>query len=191
MYSVPTNIQIGDKSMTIRNQGDYRMVIDCFNILQDLSLSQQERILFCLGVFYNIDDLSELNDIDITEAANKMFEFFNCGSLESPGLKTKHKLIDWEKDEQLICSAINAVVHTEIRLMPYVHWWTFMSYYNAIGESALSTVVTIRNKIATNKKLEKYEQKFRAENPQYFNIDMRTIEQKDTEAIIMSMWNKG
>jgi hypothetical protein len=38
----------------------------------------------------------------------------------------------------------------------------------AIGDGALATVVGIRDKIARGKKLEKYEQDFKRDNPQYF-----------------------
>ena len=100
------------------------------------------------------------------------------------------KTIDWEKDSQLISSAVNKVAGQEVRAVEYMHWWTFMGYFNAIGESALSTVVGIRNKIAKGKKLEKYEMEFRRDNPQYFIWDMRTIQQKEEDELINQLWNK-
>lgn len=66
-----------------------------------------------------------------------------------------------------------------------------MGYFNAVGESALSTVVSIRSKIAKGKKLEKYEQEFRKENPQYFTWDMRTLKQKEEDELLNQLWNKG
>ena len=106
-----------------------------------------------------------------------MFDFFNCGRSQSIGKKMNHKLIDWEQDSQIICSAINKVANKEVRAEPYIHWWTFMGYYSAVGESLLSTIVSIRDKIVRGKKLEKHERIFRQENPEYFiwNISSSVI----------------
>lgn len=191
MYELPTSIFLNDSEFTIRNKGDFRMVLDCFTAIQDISLSQQERTLAALIIFFDgmndIEDLEQLGDLK--EAVHQMTIFFNCGQEESPGYRSNYKLIDWSKDEILVTSAINKVAGKEIRLEPYVHWWTFMGYYMAVGESSLSTVVSIRNKIAKGKKLEKYETEFRRTNPQYFNWDMRSVEDREMEAQIRDMWN--
>ena len=66
-----------------------------------------------------------------------------------------------------------------------------MGYYISIGESVLSTVVGIRHKIATGKKLEKYEKDFKKDNPNYFNFDYRTSEQREEDAKFRAMWEGG
>ena len=35
MYEIPTTIQLNGQSYPIRDQGDYRMVLDCFVALND------------------------------------------------------------------------------------------------------------------------------------------------------------
>lgn len=191
MYELPTKIKVKDKSWTIRNRGDFRVVLDCFTALNDIELSKQERIIACLAIF--LEDVTCIEDVykipDLEEVCKQMMLFFNCGQEES-GRKLSYRLIDWKRDESLICSAINNVANKEIRLEPYIHWWTFMGYYMAVGESSLATVVSIRSKQSKNKKLEKHEKQFIAENPQYFNWDRRTIEAIDEENLIMSMWNQ-
>ena len=102
-----------------------------------------------------------------------------------------YKLIDWQRDELLIVSAINNVANKEVRAEKYIHWWTFMSYYTAIGNCTLSHIVSIRDKIARHKKLEKHEREFRVENPQYFNWDNRLIDQKEADELVHELWNKG
>ena len=144
-------------------------------------------------IFY--EDIEELEDLeklgDLEEAVHQMALFFNCGKEDDQGAKSPYKLLDWDKDEMLIVSAVNNVAKKEIRLEPYVHWWTFMAYYMAIGESSLSTVVNIRNKIVKGKKLENYEKEFKRNNAQYFSWDMRSAETKELEKEIMGLWNKS
>ena len=196
MYSLPTKIKIRDNEFRIRNDGDYRMVLDCFSALQDAELTKDERVISCLIIFYN--DIQCLEDVYtlfydeemMSTAIKEMFNFFNCGQ-ENVGSNQQYQLIDWEKDSQIVCSAINNVAKIEIRSLEYCHWWTFMGYYVSIGDSVLSMIVGIRYKIATGKKLEKYEKDFRKDNPQYFMVDYRTVEQKDEDARIRAMFNGG
>ena len=194
MYQLPTSINIGGKEFRIRNKGDYRMVLDCMLALEDVELDEVERLTSCLIIFYedinNYEELEKLPDIEV--AAKEMIRFFNLGRDDKPGLKTNYNLIDYEKDEQLICSAVNNVAGLEIRTVPYCHWWTFMGYYMAIGESTLATIVGIRYKIASHQKLEKYEIKFKNENPQYFNMDYRSISDRQlSEEFLREVWNQN
>lgn len=193
MYDIPVSVQVGDKQYNIRNKGDFRMVLDCFVALDDEQLTEQERVLACVIIFYedmhSVEDTNKFSDYNT--AVTEMFKFFNCGQEESPGASTNYKLIDWQTDSQLISSAINQVAGKEIRAEKYIHWWTFMGYYLAVGESALSTVVNIRSKIVKGKKLEKYEQEFRKNNPQYFSWKSKTVSQREQDDLARSLWNSG
>ena len=162
MYDLPVDVTIKDRQYQITNKGDYRVILDCFSALSDEELSEDERVLASLLIFYNeFTDLEEIpRDEDILkDLILGMYNFFNCGQ-EDVGASTGHKLIDWEDDSLIITAAINNVAHTEIRSLPYLHWWTFMGYYMSIGESVLSTVVSIRNKLTKGKSLEKWEKDF-------------------------------
>lgn len=190
MYNLPIEIAINNQRYKITNNGDYRMVIDCFSALNDIELSEEYRVCASLIIFYedinSIEDIEEKFGDDVIVAVEEMYKFFNCNNA---GHKVNYRLLDWDKDEQMICSAINNVANTEIRALPYLHWWTFMGYYTSVGESVFSTVVGIREKIVKHKKLEKYEREFRYNNPHYFDWNSKTLEQQEVEKEVMSMWN--
>ena len=196
MFELPTSITIDGDNYPIRNQGDFRMVLDCFRCLQDIELTEQERILVALCIFYEdvagVEYVQEVFNTDskLAAAVEEMYNFFNCGQ-ESVGAARNHKLIDWEKDSQVIVSAINNVAKKEIRAETYIHWWTFMGYYLAIGECPLSTIVSIRDKIVRGKKLEKWEQDFKLNNPEYFNWNFKSVEEEELDNYIRELWNKG
>lgn len=193
MFEIPISLEVGGEQLSIRNNGDYRVVLDCFSALNDVELTKEERVYSALIIFYEkfntLEDLTAFPNLN--EAVKQMYWFFNCGDDKGVGAKKHRKLIDWEGDSQLIASAVNKVANTEIRALPYLHWWTFMGYYLAIGESPLATIVGIRSKISENKKLEKYEQKFKNDNPQYFVWDSKSIEEKEAEEELDSLWNSG
>ena len=192
MYEIPTTIEINGREFPIRCKGDYRMVLDCFSCLNDIELSEQERNYACLIIFYeDFDDIMDFAKLDkdtINALVKEMYAFFECN--ENPMHQMPYKTIDWDKDSQMIASAVNKVAQTEVRATEYLHWWTFLGYFSEVGESVLSTVVGIRDKIKRNKKLEKHEKEFKARNPHYFIWDSRTLEQKQDDDDILAMWNK-
>lgn len=193
MYRLPTEVIVDDLEFNIRERGDFRMVLDCFKALQDEELSEDYRVLASLLIFYN--ELNDLNDVKecepyLTDLVKEMYKFINGGENESPGAERDVSLIDWEQDSQLVCAAINNVANQEIRSVEYLHWWTFLGYYMSIGQSVLSTVVGIRDKIAHHKKLEDWEKEFRRNNPKYF-VWRQTAKEQDLNALVRDIWNKG
>lgn len=195
MYTLPTYVTTKDgRQFNITDNGDYRVVLKCFSACADDELaSEEEQILACLLIFYdNINEYDDLLNYDkdtLTELAKLMFEFFNCGKVNETNTRHHPKLIDWEDDELLIMAGINSVAGTEVRALPYLHWWTFMGYYMSIGEGVLATVVSIRSKIAKGKKLENYERDFRNDNPQYFALKQRkSKEEQQLEDYVMNLW---
>ena len=194
MYSLPIAVELNGASFGIRDKGDFRMVLDCFSALNDEELTAQERVWASLIIFYeDFDDLEDLakDDLDLVSLQQEMFKFFNGGEDSVTSNTEGHNLIDWDKDSNLICSAVNNVAHTEVRALDYLHWWTFMGYYMAVGECPLSHIIGIRHKIANSEKLEKYEQKFIQDNPDYFTMDYRTAEQKEIDEYVQNLWSKG
>lgn len=192
MFEIPTTINVDGIEYSIRNNGDFRMVLDCFLALGDEDLNQQERLFASLIIFY--ENFNSIEDIynqtqNIEELVRKMYDFFNCGSATPLGTKTNYKLVDWEQDAQIICAAVNKVAGKEIRFEPYVHWWTFMGYYTAVGNSLLSTIITIRDKIVRGRKLEKHEQEFRRDNPQYFTWNSKSVDDKEADKLVKEIWN--
>lgn len=192
MYTIPTSIDVDGRVYRIRNNGDFRVILDCFQALGDVELTATERLLAALIIFYedfnSIEDVS--NDENLSKLVTEMYKFFNCNS-DVQGAKAKRRLVDWEADSQLICSAINKIANKEIRAEPYVHWWTFMGYYTAIDDSPISTIIRIRDKIANGKKLEKHEREYRASNPQYFIWNSKTVEESEAEKLVREMWDNG
>ena len=193
MYRLPTKVVVDDRQFNIRDCGDFRMVLDCFKALQDEELSEDYRVLASLLIFYN-----ELNDFDdlrqyepqVQKLVEEMYRFINGGEANSPGAERDVTLVDWEQDSQIVCAAINNVAKQEIRSVEYLHWWTFLGYYMSIGESVLSTVVSIRDKVAHHKKLEKWEKDFKKDNPKYF-VWRQTAKEQDLNNLVRDIWNKG
>lgn len=193
MYRLPTKVIVDDLEFNIRERGDFRMVLDCFKALQDEELSEDYRVLASLLIFYNeLNDPYDLQEYEpqLNDLVKEMYRFINGGEESSPGAERDVSLVDWEQDSQIVCAAINNVANKEIRSLEYLHWWTFLGYYMSIGQSVLSTVVSIRDKIAHHKKLEDWEKEFKTKNPKYF-VWRQTAQEQDLNNLVRDIWNKG
>ena len=199
MYKLPKTVQVFDREYRIREDGDFRLVLDVVTACQDVDLTQEEQTVTAIILFY--DGLETREDVFmefdtqelLQEAIKQMMDFISCGDT-GVGHKVNYKLIDWQTDEKLIVAAINPILGAgkDVRNIEYMHWGTFISYYMGIGESALSTVVGIRNKIIKGKKLDDYEKTFKRDNPEYFNWkNNKTQDELKFENDIMDLWKNN
>lgn len=140
---------------------DFRVALIIMQAFNDTELNAEEKMfIMCDSLYLNFDSFASSE----IESAVKLASLFIDGKLTESacleGSTQTARLLDWEQDEQIIFSAINKVAGCEIRALPYLHWWTFLGYFNEIGEGLLATVINIRQKKANGKKLEKHEQEF-------------------------------
>ena len=190
MWELPTTIKINDKLYEIRNKGDYRVVLDVIKCLNDNELEDTEKIYCSLFIFFNKETLYELTQDELKIALEEMYKFIQYGDDGEFGSIRKGKVMDWEQDFNMIISATNRVAGKELRAEEYIHWWTFLAYFGEIGECTFSTVVGIRDKIVRGKRLEKYEEEFKRNNPQYF-IWKKDIEKQKNSINEINKFLKG
>ena len=84
-----------------------------------------------------------------------MADFLAGGTAEQA--KPGPRLIDWQRDADWIVAGVNRAAGCEVRALPYLHWWSFLGWFAAIGEGPLATAVAIRDKLRRGKKLEGWE----------------------------------
>lgn len=181
-WDFPTSLNVGGVDYEIRT--DYRVVLDLFAALSDpelTDLDEQMTSYMQSQVIMQImfPDCDNIPHEHWQEALNKVSEFIDMGITED---SKNPKTMDWEQDAPILIPAINRVLNCEIRAQKYIHWWTFLGAYMEIGESLFSNVIHIRQKKATGKKLEKWEQDFYKENKSLIDFkqkDRRSSEEKE------------
>lgn len=172
-WELPVNACIGGKNYDIH--GDYRDILEIFSYFEDPDLPEYLRWQIALALFYE----GEIPPEHQQEAMEYLMAFINCGKPDAgrPG----PKLLDWEQDALTIVADVNKVAGREIRAMPFLHWWTFMSWFNAIGEGQLSALISIRDKLARGKKLEKWEQDYYRKNKDRVDLKRRYSAEERSE----------
>ena len=159
IYTLPRALDVGGRNWAIR--WDFRAVLDIMTALDDPDVSDQERAFVALYIFY--PELQEMEPDAYEEALRRLFWFVNGGQEEDPSGGSA-RLMDWEQDFPLIVAPVNRVLGSEIRGDADLHWWTFLSAFYEIGDCTFAQAVSIRDKQARGKKLEKPEREWYRRN---------------------------
>lgn len=178
-YDLPASVNVGGRDFAIRT--DYRAILDIVAAMNDPELTEEDRTVVALGIFYE-DEIPE----DLQEAVDKCLWFISGGD-DKKADKPQPKLVDWEKDFKWIAAPITKAFGQDVRAVK-MHWWTFLAYYYEIGECTFSQIVKIRSARATGKKLDKDDLDWARKN-----ADLVYIEQKYSQAEedLISAWTRG
>ena len=154
-WLLPESAEIGGTVYELNT--DYRDVLEIIQYLNDPDKPNYLRWQIAIALFYE----GEIPYEHQGTAMEYLSSFISCGETDQ---KPGPQLMDWEQDAKAIIADVNKVAGKEIRALPYLHWWTFLSYFQAVGEGQLSTVVSIRDKLRRGKKLEQWEKEYYREN---------------------------
>lgn len=182
-YELPESVKVGGVNHQI--MWDYRPILDVLTVLEDKELTERDRVLTALYIFY--PRMEDIPMEDMEEATQKFFWFINGGNEEIA--KKSPKLMDWEQDFIYIVAPINRVLGEDIRKgnaeTNPVHWWTVLSAYYEIGDCTFAQIVRIRDIKARGKKMDKQDR-------EWYNKNRELVEFKrkytDTEKDLMSVW---
>lgn len=164
--ALPEALTVGGEDYSIRT--DYRNILQVFEAFQDPELTQEEK--WIVAIYLLFEDFSSDDDVmqaaqdgfDLEESMKQISWFISAGQPEKQVLE--QPTYNWTQDEQMIFSAVNKVAGRETRELEYLHWWTFLGYFNEVGEGTFSFIVGIRHKLNKGKKLEKHEKEFLSHN---------------------------
>lgn len=173
-YELPTSLNISGVDFSIRT--DFRAIIDILIAQNDPNLDNYGKKIVMLKILY--EDWESIPPENVEEACKKACEFIDCGQTDDDSGKPKPRLMDWGQDGEMIVPAVNKVIHSEVRAIPYMHWWTFFSYFMEAGECLLNTVIGIRSKKAFGERLDKWEKKFYHDNKNLIDIKTRLSEEE-------------
>ena len=177
--TLPKNLEIGGTEYQIRS--DYRATLDVCAALNDPDLSEEERAIAALAVFY--PDFDVMPAAHVQEALERCYWFLNGG--EEPDGQGGPRLMDWEQDFARIAPPVNRVLGRDVRGEEYLHWWTFLAAYYEIGDCLFAQIVRIRSKRAAGKTLDKADREFYRKNRKLVDLAVRHTSE---EQALLKQW---
>ena len=187
-YYLPKTVTVGGESLQIRY--DFRVILEILEMLNDPELDAADKGEALIDMFY----VEPERLTDAKEAVEQCFAFIDMG--ERNDTKSP-RLVDWEQDFNYIIAPINRVLGREVREIPYdietntggLHWWSFIGAYMEIGGDCMfSQIVSIRDKRARGKKLEKHEREWLRRNIQIVDFKRKYSE---SENELAKQWMGG
>ena len=179
---LPETLTIGGKEHEICP--DFRIALLIFEAYDDPNLSPFDKAAVMLdSLFASPDEIPS----EYLQEACTVASWFLDGGKEESSEQTSHiqpkatQLFSWTQDEQMIFSAINKVAGCEIRSLEFLHWWTFLGYFSEIDEGLFTTVISIRQKQAKRKPLEKWEKQFYEKNKDLVDIKRKYSAEEQAE----------
>ena len=160
-YRLPTTVEVNGIERNIRS--DFRAILDIISALNDPELSQNEKAQVCIQIFFE----EEIAPDDVKAGLEACFRFIDLGDSVK---QNAPNIVDWEQDFRYIIAPINAVAGSDVRALPYLHWWTFLSAYMGIGDCLFAQIVAIRDKKVRGKKLDKADRDFYNRNRDLIDI---------------------
>lgn len=156
-YQLPTSLNINGIMYPIRT--DFRDILNILIPMSDPDMDEWEKQEVMYRIIY--PDWQTIPGSAYGEACERAAEFIDY---TAPDSRPKPRTMDWKQDAAIIIPAINKVAGKEVRATEYLHWWTFMGYFMEIEDGMFSQVLSIRQKRARGKKLEKWEKEFERDN---------------------------
>ena len=173
IFALPRALELGGRSWAIRT--DYREVLTILAAFEDLELEDGDRAYVCLHNLY--EDFDGMPRELYQAAYDAAMAFIDRGGDGRPGPRT----MDWTQDAPLIFPAVNRVAGFEVRAVEYLHWWTFLGYFMEIRDSTYATVLSLRQKKARGRRLEKHEKEFWQQNAEICRLKSRLTEAEVAE----------
>lgn len=143
-------------------------------------LDEAGRWYVALRLFY--PDFAAIPPGQYGVAARFLADFIAAGRAAEPARAPAPRLLDWQQDAPLIAAGVNRVAGCDVRSLPYLHWWSFLAFFDAIGDGPLATAVAIRDKLRRGKKLEPWEQDYYRANRAQIDLRPRPAAPADDEA---------
>ena len=182
---LPQTLDVGGKAYRIRS--DFRSIFRIIAAFADDALTGQEKVYVTLKQIYR--DFDQIPLEQYGEAYERAMWFINCG--EQPTESHTPQIVDWLHDEQMIFPAVNKAAAQEVRLVSYMHWWTFMGFFRSIDrEDTYGYVLMLRQKRAQGKPLEKWEAEFWNRNRDICDLHMNASSGAEAEDALAEIYRE-
>ncbi|MBE1302938.1 hypothetical protein G4W71_02600 [Clostridium botulinum] len=185
---VPTTIEIEDVEYEINS--DFRTSILFELLMQDNELSEEDKIIQALQLYYSVIPHN------INLAVDKMLWFYRCGKdmIPSKGSgkgKGVTQIYSFEYDDDYIYSAFLDQYRIDLQDIEYLHWWKFKAMFKALREDNEIVKIMGYRSMDLSKIKDKEEKNYYRKMQELYKIPIAKDEKDKLEEINNILLNGG
>ena len=180
---LPSSVKIDGTGYEINS--DFRTSVLFSLLMEDDNLSEEEKVLQALNLYYPIvPNNSE-------EAIEQIKWFYSCGKLDNPIGNNKRKanskkVFDFEVDANYIYSAFMSQYNIDLQDIEQLHWWKFKALLEGLKEdNKLSKIIEYRS-VDLSKVKDKEQRKFYKDMQKQYSLNKESKE----DLKLLEEWNK-
>lgn len=153
----------------------YRSILAIFDMLEDRGLSEREKAVCLLRMFY-LDNLPD----DVDTALELAIEFMAYGKGTVDARKPEPQSYSWTQDGDYIYAAVNQSFNGILDAEPDLHWWRFVNCFMNINEDCRINDI-ICNRAAHRKgKASKEQKEARRQYPEIYILHRERTTDNET-----------
>ena len=176
---VPESVEIDRTEYKIRT--DFRVSILFEMMMQDEELSNEEKLLKALELYYPI-----IPD-NVEEAIDKIKWFYRCGKDIVKSNNESHgesvKIYDYEYDDDYIYSAFLSQYNIDLQDIKHLHWWKFKAMFKSLNEDNKIVKIMQYRSIDLSEIKDKEQNAYYRKMKKLYNIPRSTGEVEKIRAI--------
>lgn len=180
---LPTKVIIGGAKYEINS--DFRISILFEMMMQDDTLSQEEKVKNTLELFY--PTIPE----DVAEAIDKVIWFYSCNNqIKTSGGKkksSKKQIYSFEDDAEYIFAAFLDQYRVDLNQAEYLHWWKFKAMFKALKEDNEIVKIMSYRSMDLSKIKDKEQKAFYKQMQELYKIKERLTDEDLAE---LEKWNE-
>ena len=164
---------------------DFRSFILFELLMQDNSISKDDKVAIALNLFYDTETIKNIDDIK--KATSGILWFYTMGKSENEKTSNKSndnkkQIYSYEYDAEYIYSAFLDQYGIDLNDIKYLHWFKFKSMFNSLKSDNKICEIMGYRAINVNKIKDKEEQKrYKKLQKEWALPDNRSIEEKEQD----------
>lgn len=163
---------------------DFRVSIQFEEILLDKNISQTDKIIKALQLYY--PELDKISDLE--QAVNDMIWFYQCGKEKRKTNKSKKEdkeekqIYSYEFDSEYIATAFWEQYRIDIWDIEYMHWWKYKSLLDGLSDNTKFSKILEYRAVDLSKIKDSEMKKFYKSMKQVYALpDLRTTEEREAD----------
>lgn len=187
----PKTVTIGGAEVPINS--DFRASIRFETLMENSSVSDEEKTVEALKIYYGNPDGIASFPSPLDEAVEKLMWFYRAGKEENASASTGKgaQIYSYSFDDEYIFAAFLEQYGVDLQEIPYLHWWKFKAMFLGLKSDTRIVEIMGYRSVDITSKMSGDQKQFYRKMKKQFAIPLPQSEREKLNAIEQALLNGG